>query len=425
MADTRALRVGRPLVLGGFVAGCAATGASSTAPGRAADPAAKLPADHLTQISAEVDMDLEELTAPMHLTAEMKAWLHETVGDYGSKIERLRKLLTAIEDPDQLGVEYDPSYTGTAEEAFASRKVNCLSYTHLFVGMARELDVEAYFLSVRELERYARDGDLILVSQHITAGYGAEHERRILEFFVGPEVDYRSAVPIPDLDALALYYSNRGAEHLLGEDNEGARGMLDIAVAIAPGLSDGWINLGVARRRLGDLDGAEQAYLRALQAQPASIPALSNLAGLKRRRGDRDAAAEIMALLGRRRVRNPFVYLALGDASLQHGQLDDARRFFRRALRLDRRNAEAHAAMGSWALAAGDRQRARDWLDRAVLRDADNPRVRRLAGWLATGSPSDAAGAGRPGSRRLLQFFGVASNTLMDRVGTRAISTSL
>ena len=66
------------------------------------------------------------------------------------------------EDPDNLDVKYDPSYTGPAQEAFETRKVNCLSYTHLFVGMARELGVEAYFLSVRELERYAKDGDLIL-----------------------------------------------------------------------------------------------------------------------------------------------------------------------------------------------------------------------------------------------------------------------
>ncbi len=345
----------------------------------ASSPTATIPVDHLARVSADSGIDVEELAAPMQLTEEMKEWLHATVGSYGAKIERLRQLLAAIEDPDNLNVQYDPSYTGTAEEAFTTRRVNCLSYTHLFVGMARELGVEAYFLSVRELERYAKDGDLILVSEHITAGYGAEHERRILEFFVGPEVDYRSAVPISDQDALALYYSNRGAELLLAEDNPGAREMLDIAVAVAPGLSDGWINLGVVRRRLGDLDGAEQAYLSALEAEPASIPALSNLAALKRRRGERDAAREIMGLLGRRRVRNPFVYLALGDASLQAGQASDARRFFRRALKLDRRRAEPYAAMGSWALATGDRRSAREWLDRARARDPENPRVLRLA----------------------------------------------
>ena len=355
---------------------------------------APIPLDHLERVSADSGIDVAELTRPMHLTDEMKEWLHSTVGTYGPKIERLRKLLAAIEDPDNLNVQYDPSYTGTAEEAFTTRRVNCLSYTHLFVGMARELGVDAYFLSVRELERYAKDGDLILVSEHITAGYGAEHERRVLEFFVGPEADYRSAVPISDHDALALYYSNRGAELLLGEDNAGAREMLDIAVAVAPGLSDGWINLGVARRRLGDLDGAEEAYRRALKAEPASIPALSNLAALKRRRGERDAAREIMALLSRRRVRNPYVYLALGDASLQHGEADDARRFFRRALRLDKTRAESHAAMGGWALAAGDRRAAVRWLERARARDAENPRVKRLAKRLEGTSQGGASGAG-------------------------------
>ena len=364
----------RRAAVGGLLLATAAAGWSC-----ATGASQPVPLDHLARVSADSGIDISELTRPMHLTDEMKEWLHATVGSYGPKIERLRKLLAAIEDPENLAVQYDPGYTGTAQEAFETRRVNCLSYTHLFVGMARELGVEAYFLSVRELERYAKDGDLILVSEHITAGYGAEHERRVLEFFVGPEADYRSAVPISDHDALALYYSNRGAELLLAEDNAGAREMLDIAVAVAPGLSDGWINLGVARRRLGDLDGAEEAYLKALQAEPASIPALSNLAALKRRRGQPDSAREIMALLSRRRVRNPYVYLALGDASLQHGETDDARRFYRRALRLDKTLPDSLAAMGGWALAAGDRRAATGWLERATARDPESPRVRRLA----------------------------------------------
>ena len=132
-----------------------------------------------------------------------------------------------------------------------------------------------------------------------------------------------------------------------------------------PDLPDAWLNLGVARRRRGDLAGAEAAYKRAIDADPDYLPAYQNLSGLARLRGDDDTARQLIRLLDRRSNRNPFLLLALGDLSLEEGRLGEARSFYRRARRLQPIDAETSAALGLWAHAAGRERQARRWLARA------------------------------------------------------------
>ncbi len=77
--------------------------------------------------------------------------------------------------------------------------------------------------------------------------------------------------------------------------------------------------------------------------------------------------------------RNPFSYLALGDLSLRQGRLDEAERFYRRALRLGPDQAETNAALGLWAIFAGRPRDARAWLKKAEKLDPAHPRVEELA----------------------------------------------
>ena len=129
----------------------------------------------------------------------------------------------------------------------------------------------------------------------------------------------------------------------------------------------------------GDLDGAEAAYRRAIDANPDYLPAYQNLSGLARFRGDPDTARQLLKLLDRKGNRNPFILLALGDLSFEEGRLVEAHSFFRKAQRLQPFDPDTTAAMGLWADAAGREKLARRWLHRALALDPENPRVRRLA----------------------------------------------
>jgi Flp pilus assembly protein TadD len=276
---------------------------------------------------------------------------------------------------------YSSAFTGTAAEVFASHTANCLGFTNLFVGMARELDVRAYYLDVDDVEHYAKEGDLVIEAGHVTGGVGSGENQRVLDFTVAPVAHYHEIHELPDLRAIALYYSNRGAEELRTGHPKQALDWLRTAVRIAPDFSRGWTNLGVALRRDGDLTGAEAAYTKAIELAPASAAAYTNLAGLLRANGRTAEADEVVAATTHLTGRDPFSYLTLGDLALAGGRLEMARRYYERANSLNK-SAETCAALGELDLASGQRHSAERWLARARKLDPANPRVRRLEGRL-------------------------------------------
>jgi Flp pilus assembly protein TadD len=360
-----------PLLLG---AALAAAGCGTLAPGAPVDAA---------RLLRSRGIDPETLVVPHQITDEMRTWVHAQVPDQTPLDQRLPRLLSALVDPGGLRLQYEARHTATAAEAFASRKANCLAFTSLFVGLAREIGVPVVFLDVDDIEKFEKEGDLVVVSGHVSAGYNTGAEMKILDFSAAPAAQYRKVHAISDLTAVALFYSNRGAEALRGGSNDQAMDWLKKAVAIDPELGRSWINYGVALRRAGDLKGAEAAYRKALEVEPTAVSAYQNLAGLLRARGEDAEAGELLALSDRLGTRNPFIYLALGDLSLSHGRLEEARRFYRKSMHLDRGSAEPYAAMGLLALAAGDSHDAAHWLRKAVAIDQENQRVRQLASRLS------------------------------------------
>lgn len=331
-------------------------------------------------------LDPATVVIPYELDEEMKAWARQVVPKGTPDDKRLGMLLYGLLGPQQLHLEYEANRTATAREVFDARRANCLAFTSLFVGMAREIGVPAFYLDVEEVEDFEKEGDLVVVSGHVSAGYGVGRDLKILDFSAAPRSGYKRRVqPISDITAIALFHSNRGAEALrAGKENE-ALDWLRKAVAIDPELARAWINYGVALRRTGDPGKAETAYRKALEVDPGSVSAYQNLAALLTHQGKRKEAGELLALTAKTGNRNPYSYLALGDWSLSNGQVDEARRFYKRALRLYRDHAEPYAAMGIVSLLSGDRPEAEKWLRKAVAIDQENGRVQQLSRRLGNG----------------------------------------
>jgi Flp pilus assembly protein TadD len=377
-----------PAVLALSLAGCASSGM---------DP---LKGTEMERLLRQRGVDPATVVIPFLPTEEMKTWAHAQMpkgrinGD-----EKLHLLLQALISDKKLGLEYEREFTGTAAEAFARRKANCLAFTSLFVGLGRELGVPVFYLDVGDVQRFEKDGDLVVVSGHVSAGFDSGGALKVLDFSIAPEADYNVVRPISDLTAMALYYSNRGGELLrTGKDQESVP-WLRTAVALDPELSRAWVNLGVGLRRTGDGAGAEAAYRKALEVDPQAVSAYQNLASLLRLRGQQEESEQLLRLTERLGSRNPFNYLNLGDLSLAHGRLDEARRFYKKALRLYGENAEPYAAMGLWAVASGDVGGARQWLRKASAIDGENGRVKLLEAKLQAraGSPPARAGAAQAG----------------------------
>lgn len=375
--DLRPLRSSSPapaLVLAGFAllsVGC------SSSPGIGSDPLDFRQARLEREIRSR-GLDPESLVRPYELNEEMRQWVREVVPPTGEPKDRLKILLNALLDPGALEVQYRSGYTGTAEEAFQERAANCLAFTHLFVGLAREVGLDAYFLDVLNAETFDRTKDLTVRSDHVTAGHGLVTDPLILKYNVGPEASYGRLQKIEDLQAVAMFYSNRGAEVLQTHGPEEALEWLRTALTLDPGLAPAWVNYGVVLRRLGEAQAAEEAYRKALELDPRELTAYHNLASLMRREGRPEEARHLEELGRRRGDRNPFNFLHLGDLSFRQGRLEEAERLYRKAMNLDRDLPEPYAALGVLSHYQAQEAAARRWLEKAKKRDAGHGRVQRL-----------------------------------------------
>ncbi len=325
----------------------------------------------------ERGLDPDEIVLPGTVTEEMESWARSQISADTPR-EIADELLSALIDPEGLGLEYSSGFTGTAVEVFETRKANCLAFTHLYVGLSRALGLPTFYVYWNRIERYRRDKDLVVVSGHISAGQGSLNDLMVLRFGAVAGMEARGVRPISDLNALARHYSNRSVELLSRGDLDAAVQSGELAIRIDPWLADAWVNLGVARRRADDWAGAEKAYLKASEVSPDNLSAYQNLRVLFILRGDQDAADRLLILLERRGCRDPFVYLELGDESLAAGSVEEAGRYYRRAYKHGPELAETRAARGIWYLEQGGMGKARKWLRRAQSIDTDETRTREL-----------------------------------------------
>lgn len=335
-------------------------------------------------------LNADEILVPFELNPEIASWLDEHTVPGMTQDAQVQLFLRELQSPDGRAMEYDRGYTGTAEQVFASGRFNCLGLSNLFIGLSRHIGLDAYYLRVDRIQRYGQQDSFVIASSHITAAYGPLSHRVVLEFGFEGSDSYETGTRLTDLEAIALFYTNRGTELLRNGQLEEAEEQLRIAIELHPQSPDAWLNLGVVRRRMGDTEGAEKAYNTALDFDPQLISAYYNLSVLYRLQGDRDEARKILETVDRRSNRNPYTYLSLGDLSMVHGQPEEAERYYRRALKLKRDDQDIQAAMGLWALETGNLEEARRRLEKAERLEGESSRVERLARRLAEGDGPQA-----------------------------------
>lgn len=276
--------------------------------------------------------------SPLELTGEAREWARSVaLRGSGSDRRRLERILRAMLDPHRLALQESDQSTPTAMQAFRTKRANCVGFAFLFVAVAREAGIPAFFAAVEGGRRRNPEGGFRLVEEHLTAAARVGHQVWLFDFGgsqQGNKVAFRS---LGDLAAIAIYYSNRGVEELLAGSPEKAVEALETAVHLEPNLADSWVNLGVARRWVQRWDGAERAYRKALELSPASSVAAGNLAVLLELDGRSDEATKLRKRTGQMSQSDPFALLKQAELSLTAGRLEEARRLYARALEISAR----------------------------------------------------------------------------------------
>ncbi|MEM1205613.1 MAG: tetratricopeptide repeat protein [Acidobacteriota bacterium] len=334
-------------------------------------PDGPLTRERLAKILRNRGLDPSHVVLPYGLTQEMREWAHLTAPATVRPEMRLDLLRRRLLDADEMSVIYTWGYTGTAIEVFEKRQANCLAFTNLFLAMAREVGVPVYFMAVENVETYRKEGDLVVISDHIAVGYGENQDVQVFDFSENPPEDPRFVRRISDLTAVAMFHSNRGAEALQAGHVPEAVRWLRTSVGIDPRLANAWVNLGVAERRSRNLEAAESAYKKALELDARVYSAYHNLSSLLRALDREEEAVGYEQTLARVPNQNPYTYLSLGDVSLRGGRLKEAERFYRKAANLGRDDPECFAALGQLAAANGDLKLARRMLRKALEAESD------------------------------------------------------
>lgn len=320
---------------------------------------------------------------PLETTEEMRETAAELAGR-GKPREQLARLQAALFDRDRFPFEYTSSGTYTAREAFNERRGNCLSFTNLFIALSRSLDIPVQGAFPVYLGRSEKEGDLVLVNTHVVAAYRHVNGVEVYDFDRAREGPNRPVRFIDDPRLAALYLNNKGVEELrLGRVTR-AEAYLEGAVALDPEFAGAWGNLGVIRRRSGDIQGAFEAYGRALDVAPSHPTVLTNLAGLYRLKG-REREARMALTAADLSQASPHVLIVRGDIERSEGNAREALRYYKRAHRLDRKHPDPLVSMAQAEGELGRPEAARRNLERALKRDPENAEARRMLEELGQG----------------------------------------
>ena len=328
---------------------------------------AQAQADTTAQGEASSTAAVQGIGEVMALPAELRAELQQRViGPGKTPRQRMERLVAYVFDEDGLAIGYDNQRTRTVAEAYRDRQANCLSFTLLFVAMAREAGLEAKVQEVGEVLVWYQGDGAVYAANHVNALVRVDSQMQVVD--VGSNIVAMRNRPraISDERAMAHFHNNRGAELMAEGDEVAARASLLAAIGHDPGFPSIWNNYGVLLSRQGDLAGAEQAYLAALRNDPRSAPALGNLASLYERQGDARLQARYERRLDQVRRTDPFRQFALALQCENDGDYACAIDRYRRSIRLQHGEHQFHFGLSRAYFLSGDLAAAQRELTRAL-----------------------------------------------------------
>jgi Flp pilus assembly protein TadD len=297
------------------------------------------------------------------LDEEMKAFLAEHVSSSATDQHKARQLLLSFFNGDGIEIQYDNIKTHTARETFHTQSGNCLSFTSLFIAMARELDLNVSYQEV-EIPAHWYDADqLYIYNRHINVRVEFRRGKdQVVDFDMDSfEVDYPTRL-ISDQAALAQYHNNMSVYWLLEDDLARALGHSRAALLLEPKTSYMWSNLGVVYSHYGYYDYAEAAMLTALAHNASDPVAVSQLARLYDIQGKSELALKYRERAQRFRRKNPYYLYSEAEKHLAADELELAYRDIKQAIRLKRDDPEFHRLLGLVYLADGEFNAAeRSW----------------------------------------------------------------
>jgi len=303
----------------------------------------------------------------MALSDEMREFLENTVGKRAGLSVKVKQLADAIFNENIFGLEYGEA-TRTAAETFTARRGNCLSFTFMFVAMARGVGLDARFQEVEIPPEWTFAKETYILNRHVNI-YVDQGRRppKVVDFDIADfKSDYDTRI-ISDGRALAHFFNNIGAELMQKGEVPGAFYAFRKAIAENDrSFAPAWDSLGTLYGRMGLFYHAEAAFLQALEIDRSDLTAMTNLTALYDRLGEPKLAARYRNKVTSHRMRNPYYRFQLARVAYHLEDYDLAINHLKYAMQKGRKDDRFCALLGLVYLQKGDEKKSRLWMARAA-----------------------------------------------------------
>lgn len=303
------------------------------------------------------------MAVPPELHAQLQ---QQVIAAGGSGRLRLERLADFLSGKAGLGMVYSTDATLTVEQAYRTRKANCLTFTLLTVALAREAGLQAYGQQLEDIVTWRVGGDIVYRFNHVNAGIAIGRLRLTVDVGRDRVMARDPPEPISDERLLALYYNNRAAELLAGASPAAAVPYMAMALQLAPRYASAWSNAGVMHLRQGDPQAAERNYLKALALDPANSGALLNLVTLYQNNGDAARRATYARRLEKVQANDPYFQFLQAENDEKQGDYAGAVQHYRQAIRLYDGDPRFYFGLARAYRQLGEGRNARRAMDRAA-----------------------------------------------------------
>jgi len=302
----------------------------------------------------------------MLLSDDMWRFLETHVDDRARSFVKLNQLVYAVISEGSFDLEYEET-TRTAADTFRAKRGNCMSFTNMFVVMARAVGLDARFQEVDIPPDWTFNEDTYVLNLHINIyidlGVTGKH---IVDFNIEDFKGSYEMRVVSDQRALAHFFNNLGVERMQYGDITTAFFAFRRAIAENDSrFAPAWTNLGTLYNRQGLSEYAEAAYLQALEVDRSDHIAMSNLSALYQRRGDQEQARYYRNRVNSHRKQNPYYRYHMAREAFLAKDYDSAISHLKYAARKRRDEDRFCALLGLVYLHQGDEKKSQKWMARA------------------------------------------------------------
>ncbi|MCY3858070.1 MAG: hypothetical protein OXG25_04090 [Gammaproteobacteria bacterium] len=300
--------------------------------------------------------------SPLLTDKRMRDFVIPDIVEVKSRRFRVHSLMNKLAEHGYYVDYYDAGLTLTANQAFALKQGNCLSYTHMFIALAREAGLDARYELVRAPPMYSVSDGVLEHQVHIRSRvmWPMEFSRsdvdgvwRIptgvarslaaprvnLERYISVDFNERNirefdGTIVSDDFALALHLANNAVEYWKRRDETKAFSYIVEAIRRAPRYADHWVNLATFYARQGLTDEALLINRYALSLNPHHVIALAGVV----QHAEKGELTRAKSRLQRLRNNNPHYQFALAQRAKANNDIKGALAFIDRSVTLKKRN---------------------------------------------------------------------------------------